>query len=258
MVDAEPVDEAFADELEHLRVRLLEDRGILDAHAAELADVEEAAVPARRAIPVEVAARRSRSAQNGFSSSEVAMWFGTMSRMTPRSGRRAPPRRARGTRPRRRARRRCASGRRRRTRASSPSGLQRRREIQVRRAELAHVRHDDLPRPPEPELPRAAAGTCSGTQACPGQRSHVPVSNTRGRSPPNAARFAHVTAPKRTMSRCQTPRRFVTVRYARLKRTSARPSTGHLGAGGDDARRGRRCPLRSRPASARRSGASAA
>ena len=53
MVDPQAVDEAVADELQHLAVRLLEDRRILDAHARELADVEEAAVPARVRVPVE-------------------------------------------------------------------------------------------------------------------------------------------------------------------------------------------------------------
>src|SRR4051794_26270862 len=53
MVDAQPVDEAVADELEHLLVRLREDLRVFHAYAAEVADVEEAAVPAGLAIPVE-------------------------------------------------------------------------------------------------------------------------------------------------------------------------------------------------------------
>ena len=53
VVDAQSLDEAVIDELEDLPVRLLEDLGILDADAGELADVEEAAVPARLGVDVE-------------------------------------------------------------------------------------------------------------------------------------------------------------------------------------------------------------
>ena len=52
MVDAEPVEQTVARELEHLRVRDLPDLGLLHPHACELADVEEA--PARARAPVEV------------------------------------------------------------------------------------------------------------------------------------------------------------------------------------------------------------
>ena len=83
MVDAQPVDEAVADELEDLRVRDLEDLRVLDAHAGELVDVEEAAVPAGRRIEVEERRAQLRVATRSGFSSEVAMWFGTMSRITP-------------------------------------------------------------------------------------------------------------------------------------------------------------------------------
>ena len=53
MVDAQAVDEALRDELEHLGVRRLEHVRVLDPHAGQLADVEEAAVPAGGRIPVE-------------------------------------------------------------------------------------------------------------------------------------------------------------------------------------------------------------
>src|SRR5262249_1526880 len=53
VVDAQSVGEAVPAELEHLAVRDLEDLGILDAYAGELADVEEASVPPRLLVPVE-------------------------------------------------------------------------------------------------------------------------------------------------------------------------------------------------------------
>ena len=83
MVDPQPVDEAVAHELEHLRVRRLEHLLVLDAHAGELADVEEAAVEAGARVDVEELLRSSGSRQNGFSSL-AAMWFGTTSSTTPR------------------------------------------------------------------------------------------------------------------------------------------------------------------------------
>ncbi len=53
VVDAQAVDHAFADQVEHLAVRQLEDLGILDAHAGEIVDVEEAPVVAGLGIDVE-------------------------------------------------------------------------------------------------------------------------------------------------------------------------------------------------------------
>ena len=53
MVDAEPVEQTVARQLEHLRVRDLPDLGILHPHARELADVEEAPVRARAPVEVE-------------------------------------------------------------------------------------------------------------------------------------------------------------------------------------------------------------
>ena len=54
MVDAHPVDQAFAHELDHLRVRPPEHLPVLLLHAAELADVEETPVEAGTQIHVEV------------------------------------------------------------------------------------------------------------------------------------------------------------------------------------------------------------
>src|SRR5262249_32696930 len=53
VVDPDALDEPLADELKHLLVRLREDLRILLADAAEVADVEEAAVPAGLRIDVE-------------------------------------------------------------------------------------------------------------------------------------------------------------------------------------------------------------
>ena len=61
-----------------LRVRRLEHLRVLDAHAGELVDVEEAAVASRRGVEVEEPRAQRSSRQNGFSS-HAAMWFGTMS-----------------------------------------------------------------------------------------------------------------------------------------------------------------------------------
>src|SRR6059058_5695948 len=54
-VDGLRIDHPDGRELEDLRVRRRVDLGILDTYAAELADVEEAAVPAALRVPVEEA-----------------------------------------------------------------------------------------------------------------------------------------------------------------------------------------------------------
>ena len=57
MVDAQPVDEPVGDELEHLRVRLLEDVGILDAHAARARRCRRSAGTSRSRDPSRRSAR---------------------------------------------------------------------------------------------------------------------------------------------------------------------------------------------------------
>ena len=81
MIDPQPVDEAIADQLEDLRVRRLEHRFVLLPDPGELADVEEPAMKPSRRSTSKNRFRSSRSRQNGFSS-DVARWFGTMSRIT--------------------------------------------------------------------------------------------------------------------------------------------------------------------------------
>ena len=133
VVDAQPVDEAVADELEDLRdASTSKTSGILDAHAGELVDVEEAPVPAGRRIEVEERRAQLRVRPEAGSRPTPPCGSGRC-RGSRRARRHAPHRRAREAPPRRRDRRRRASGRRRRSRASSLAGLKRRREIEVRR-----------------------------------------------------------------------------------------------------------------------------
>jgi hypothetical protein len=82
VVDAQPVDDALAHEPQREPVRLGEHLGVLLAHAGEVVDVEEAPVPARRLVDVEEPRLSAGSDQYRLASS-VAMWFGTMSRITP-------------------------------------------------------------------------------------------------------------------------------------------------------------------------------
>ena len=120
-----------------LRVRDREHLGVLDAHAGEVVDVEEAPVATRRGSRSKNCARSTRSRQNGFSS-DAAMWLGTMSTTS------ASPA--------------AASARKRRLAAELVGDARRvddvvavgrararlhdRREVQVADAEVAEVRHE--------------------------------------------------------------------------------------------------------------------
>ena len=53
VVDAQAVDQLLLDEVEHVAVQRLEHLGLLDAHAGQLVDVEEAAVAAGPVVDVE-------------------------------------------------------------------------------------------------------------------------------------------------------------------------------------------------------------
>ena len=53
MVDAQPFDDAVLEQRQHLAVRQLEDLGVLDAHAGEVVDVEEAPVVPGLGVDVE-------------------------------------------------------------------------------------------------------------------------------------------------------------------------------------------------------------
>ena len=175
-----------------------------------------------------------------------------------RGRRRAPRRRARGTRPRRRARRRCASGRRRRSRASSPrapAATARDRGATPR----ARARRERRPRaPPEAELRRELQPERAAELRHARANGAMSRCQTTQREKPADTRLSRAaTPPQRTVSRCQTPEETLRSLHTSQKDECAAVD-GHLGAGGDDAARERRCPLRSRPASARRSGASAA
>jgi len=149
-----------------------------------------------------VAARRSSRDQNGFSS-ETAMWFGTMSRMTPKLrvvGRR---RRARGTPPHRRAPRRCASGRRRRSRASSPCepAATARDTGATRRA---RARRERRPRAPgETRARRSCTLNVQRNSGMPGRTEPCPSVNDLRRSPRHTA-FRAIRHAGEDVSWCST------------------------------------------------------
>jgi hypothetical protein len=82
MIDPEPLDEAVPHELEHLRVRDIEHLRVLDATPARVSTSKKRRCRRLAGSRSKNVLRRSGSDQNGFSS-DVAMWFGTMSRMTP-------------------------------------------------------------------------------------------------------------------------------------------------------------------------------
>ena len=116
VVDAQPVDEPLAHELEHLVLRQLEDLGVLDAHAGELVDREEAAVPPALRVAVE-----DLRAQPLVGPPAVLLARGHVVRDDVEHHAEPGARELAERRPRRRAAPRSASGRRRRSRASSPT-----------------------------------------------------------------------------------------------------------------------------------------
>ena len=82
MVDAQAVDESLGDEAQDRRVGHREHLRVLDPHACERVDVEEAAVLPGDGVEVEELRPPASSVQNGLWSS-TAMWLGTMSTTRP-------------------------------------------------------------------------------------------------------------------------------------------------------------------------------